>query len=503
MNNAAANVGDAGFSGSRAPSSIGDFFGGGLRSRQALLPVAEAFYFLPQNQVLPLDQDYFRAFNVQNTILGPTVQLTNTGFVPNGLGAVRFSPSGQADNLIAINGPFDAVAGVTSIDPGTFTAMRTGLATDAVFSEDVNGNGGLDAGEDFNSNGVIDTSQTIADEIAPNFFVQSSQIYGIYRNVILPQPGDSVGMTKFSENVSPIPRDRLIFDSTFFSGVNLTSSGIPVRRFAPGIEKTFFGGTSSVDVRLPFASTLDSDITTSDEVGTLAAGATNTSQTELGNLSVTGKVLLARNDNMAISIGSQFRFPTASDVRLRLNDANNTELIRIANEAFHVLPFLAVQHMPSDRAFIQYYVQYDRDLNGNSIYYQKTFVDKPREVDFIYGDVSMGYWVYRNSPQIRVYRHGNHVNTSVEGSRGITGFAPRVEFHYNRSLTRPDAHDAGDIMFTGTNTHLESLNLTIGSTLLIGADKELTVAWGTPLLDTQRRDFTSEVRVYFNWLMPR
>ncbi len=62
---------------------------------------------------------------------------------------------------------------------------------------------------------------------------------------------------KLSENTSPIPRDRVFVNYSYFDNVPLQQGGVDVNRFVPGFEKTFFNGITSVEVRAPMASTLD------------------------------------------------------------------------------------------------------------------------------------------------------------------------------------------------------------------------------------------------------
>src|SRR5262249_14312798 len=81
--------------------------------------------------------------------------------------------------------------------------------------------------------------------------------------VTVPNPsnGGAVGRTKIADDNSPLPRDRFILDYDYFDNVPL-SRQTGVHRFSPGIEKTFLDQSASIEVRLPFAATLSSDVTT-------------------------------------------------------------------------------------------------------------------------------------------------------------------------------------------------------------------------------------------------
>ena len=107
-----------------------------------------------------------------------------------------------------------------------------------------------------------------------------------------------------------------------------------------------------------------------------------------------------------------------------------------------------------------------------------------------------------NMPRTRTTRHGNQIHTAIDGRRFFTGFAPRLELHYNRSVDGIASQDLGGLQLGGGVDKLETLNLTLGGTILLGVDKELTLAWGSPLLDRDESDFQNEFRVMFNWRLP-
>lgn len=533
--------------GSQTPAnSIGDFFGGRLRSRTAMLAVPGQEYLLFRSpdpllggggggfggvtpvtnsgaalSITDLDQrDYFRGVIVSDPSLtgrilvpgqngqaeGANVNLIDTGrrifgdvVVHRAEGLVGAGDTGAfPGGVISVDdaGPFtvETIDLLPGVHPGPLGDFLGRIAENASFTEDFNGNGVLDPGEDLNLNGVIDISPLI----------DEAEVFGLYRQIIIPSPGDIVGRLKIAENNSPVPRDRLIFDYTFFENVGLHPNGMDVQRFVPGFEKTLWGGIASFDVRVPFATTLDSTIYTSDTLTDRLPGLTNTNSLELGDVSVAGKILLGQNDYWAFSAGAQVTFPTAEDVRIHLTDQLQTELIRIENKSIHVMPFLAMQHTPNERAFVHYYLQYDTDTRGNPLSYRGTQVAKPKDVDFLYADISMGYWLYSKAPRVNVMRQGQMINTRSMGSRGLTGFAPRLELHYNRALESTSSTPFGNEIIPGNAVDdLESLNLTLGATMMFGSDRELTFAWGAPILNRGDSDFDNELRVSFNWKLPQ
>ena len=102
----------------------------------------------------------------------------------------------------------------------------------------------------------------------------------VFVNVPTPTGGGVVGQTRISDDNSPLPRDRVLFNYDYFDGTPLTPNGLDVHRMEAGFEKTFFDGWTSVELRLPFASSLSSDIA-SDGVGTQPADGVRRSEPDL------------------------------------------------------------------------------------------------------------------------------------------------------------------------------------------------------------------------------
>ncbi len=145
---------------------------------------------------------------------------------------------------------------------------------------------------------------------APGFALSLSHLFQPGQLVInAPSPGGggNVGRVKIAENNSPLPRDRVFHNFSYFDNVPLIESGVNVNRFIPGFEKTFFGGIASVEMRFPFASTLNSDI--------VAGGIPDDDNLEFGNIGIPLKVLIYQNPNVAFSTGLQVSLPTADDTR--------------------------------------------------------------------------------------------------------------------------------------------------------------------------------------------
>ena len=213
--------------------------------------------------------------------------------------------------------------------------------------------------------------------------------YGPLIAVPVPSPsaGGAVGRTKIADDNNPMPRDRFIFNFDYFNNVPLTATGVDVRRYSLGFEKTFFDRLTSIEVRLPFASTLNSDI--------VADGITNT-HTEIGDVHVTLKALLWRSKTFNIASGLGIGLPTADDTRVRL--ADGTDLVRINNQAVILTPFAAVLFTPNDRFFAQAWYEVSFDANGNPVLTNPDFTGltgagKLNDQTLMQFDAQVGYWL--------------------------------------------------------------------------------------------------------------
>lgn len=159
------------------------------------------------------------------------------------------------------------------------------------------------------------------------------------RVVVVPNPGAAgaiVGREKIADNGSPLPRDRVFFNYSCFDNVPLAPGGVDVNRFTPGFEKTFFDGMTSIEMRFPFATTLNSNF--------LLDGFTNDDELEFGNLMIYTKALLYSSPTTAIGSGLGISVPTADDLNVGLTDG--TTLVRVQNESVHLLPYIGGIHAP-------------------------------------------------------------------------------------------------------------------------------------------------------------
>lgn len=314
------------------------------------------------------------------------------------------------------------------------------------------------------------------------------------------------GRQKLVEHDNPIPRDRAFINYSYFGDVPLTQNPINVNRITFGVEKTFFDGVASIEVRLPTASTLDSDL-----LATPVNQLSHDTNYELGNVNLAGKVLLVQTENTALSVGSAVTLPTADDVRIFGANGVGTyatpqEILRYENEAIHVLPFVGLTLIPTDRTFFQFLGQLDFDTNGNSVYAQSGVngplvqIGRANDANFAYASATLGYWLTREM-----------------NSRGVqAGIAPLVELHYNKSIRDFDTltfnNGAGTTVGIGTRrpgigangvdevTSFEALNVTLGVYAQCSPNCSITAGYCSPLAGPNAKDqFNGEARVMLNY----
>ncbi|QDV25554.1 hypothetical protein [Aureliella helgolandensis] len=301
--------------------------------------------------------------------------------------------------------------------------------------------------------------------------------YSYGKSILVPSGGYVLGRLKIAENFSPVPRDRVFFNYSLFNNVPLTTNGTSVNRFTPGFEKAFYDGLLSLEVRSPFGATLSSDI--------LADGVTDTQHVEFGNMLFALKGLMMERKNWLLTSGLSVSVPTADDTRVLAGDG--TELLRISNEAVHVMPFLGMLYTPSDKFFAQGLMQYDIDVNGNSVSVNNgtglANIGSIHDMTFLYLDASLGYWL-KNNPR--------------DTTNIVTGIAPIMEFHLNRSLSNADTASDGITLVQNPVQEFDNLNILGGLILNIRNRSRLGFGYAVPLGNGSDRVFDSEARVTFN-----
>ena len=296
--------------------------------------------------------------------------------------------------------------------------------------------------------------------------------------ISVPGAGGTVGTSKIVENASPIPRDRVYFNYSDFNGVPLIENGVTVNRYTPGFEKTFFDGMSSIEVRTPFASTLSNNLYVFDS--------NNGGSTQFGDLTIYLKQLFYKSETFAASVGLGFELPTASNTHVF--EFAGQPLFTVKNQAVHLLPFIGSVYSPNEKIFVQQFLQFDFDANGNSVQTNNPSggtqtVGRLTDMSYLYYSIGAGYWLYNNPGSDRL----------------LTRIAPIVELHYNKSLTSTDLVSAPPQFIGAQGINQDLLNGTIGVTAMLKQNSSLTLGYVTPLSSIDHRQFNSEFRLMFNW----
>jgi hypothetical protein len=382
----------------------------------------------------------------------------------------------------------------------------------------------------------------------------------------------SIANAAISEDNSPLPRDRVSFRYNHFEnsqgvtgfgptvfnaqGVGTTfaqSRDYNLDRFTFHVEKTFFEDLMSLEMRLPFNTTLSSDLDlsagtiTGSVPGGFAVNPTpqNTlghEGTQLENMTLILKGLLYRSQTFNVSSGVGLGIPTGSDTHVSVTDYASTTTsgvatlqrvrdFRIENETWSLSPFVAFLGTPTNRFFYQGFVQVDLPLNSSTIHYTETLpvgtappvfmlpgtgptLSPPfsvrstiQEQPLLHIDVGTGYWVVRDPSRT-----------------WITGIAPSLELHYTSTLKSPSIVNLpqdGLVQLSPTGRliaeapsqvgnqrgHVDILDMTVGTTFLISERATLAIGAAFPLRTGDNRTFDFEghlqLNYYFGGTRPR
>lgn len=295
-------------------------------------------------------------------------------------------------------------------------------------------------------------------------------------NIPNPSSGGVVGRAKISEDQNLLPMDRIIFNYDYFHNAVLTPKGVDVNRFVFGFEKTFLDGNGSIEIRIPFACTLDSNIS-------LGAESRNT---ELGNVRITPRFLLIGNETFNVGAGLGIHLPSADDTQVFNFDGS--PLVRIENQAVILSPYIGVLFTPRNRFFAQSWIAVDVDPFGNTVSANLngqglTHIGQLYDAPLLYTDLQLGYWIFR----------------AEDRNRSLQALAPFVELHYGVTLRDPDRVRAGGFQIGDLGGRFNELNLSVGLTSLIGSRLNTSVGVVMPLLgeDSRGFDFQAGLRVNY------
>jgi hypothetical protein len=382
----------------------------------------------------------------------------------------------------------------------------------------------------------------------------------------------SIANAAISEDNSPLPRDRISFRYNHFdNSQGVTGFGPPVPgpggvlttfaqsrnfnldRFTFQFEKTFLDQLMSVEFRLPFNTTLSSDLDLSAGTitGTVPGGiaVSPTPQNTLGhdgtqleNMTLILKGLLYRSQTFNVSSGLGVLIPTGSDTHVLVTDYSGGTTtgtatlqrvrdFRIENETWALSPFLAFLGTPTERFFYQGFVQFDFPLNTSTIHYTESLpvgtappfrnpmtgqvfglpgagaiLSPPfavrstiQEQPLVHIDVGTGYWVVRDPSRT-----------------WITGIAPSLELHYTSTLKSPSIVNlpqdgltqigpGGRTVFEAPSQvgnqrgNVDILDMTVATTFLISERATLAIGAAFPLRNGDNRTFDWEAHLQLNY----
>lgn len=270
-----------------------------------------------------------------------------------------------------------------------------------------------------------------------------------------PVAGGTAGL-RIAENNHALPNDRLWFSyNHFHNAFDVTSDAgtveaQSVNRFMIGAEFLLDEGRTSVEIRLPFASAINS--TGLGDAGN-PLSAYSLGSDSIGNLSVILKRLLFGNENRAFSVGLGIETPTGSD------SAGNLAALqyRLETQAVQLIPYLTFTWREGDW-FGHLVSQVDVSVSGDELFAGSDGnlaslgrVDRGVTMGF---DAGLGYWL---------------VEPLCPCSSGLAAVS---ELHYTTTLGDPDIltatgipAGAGTAGTVGVNTGDvigDLLNLTVG-----------------------------------------
>jgi hypothetical protein len=433
---------------STAPTMIGDLFGGGVSIVSAPKPVVFSFHS-------------------EGTILSGSGGTAELVFEFGG---------GTPDDIFTVGGSGVDLSGDGFIDqfdifePIPPTDAPTAPGPDFIFA----------GGEAVYTNSPTETGPVNGQFTNGEFwYVKYSYIADPLgngaQNVLIAGPDVATRRTKLSENFSPEVRDRFFANYSFF---NDAFGGLgDVSRYVVGFEKVLIDDLMSMEVRLPMAGTFSSRQQV-DRPGER--------DFELGNATLVSKFVLLRSEQFTWTGGTGVTVPFADDARLLRGE---DELLRIENEAVHLLPFTGLLYRFNPKTFVQAYTQFDFDMNGNPVLANLSGgplqgIGRFTDSSLAHADVSAHRIVYENR------RAASH----------LKGVIANAELHYTGTLQESDRVAGDGVVVTNLKDNFNVLNGTVGAHFLVGKHLVVTPAMSVPLRDGLDEQFDYEAILQLNYL---
>jgi len=312
----------------------------------------------------------------------------------------------------------------------------------------------------------------------------------------LPRTGGlALRRVKLAENSSPLPMDRWIGNYNLFDNVD----GIgDVTRFTFGAERTFDDGLKSFEARISFAHTLSNNQiyrVPPPQNPPKPPFVTRNLDDEFGNLILTYKQIIRPLDDGIITAGIGIGLPTADDQFLFNQDAANPVLLmKVHNDAVHLMPFIAFMRQPNDKLMIQGFAQVDFATSANPVLIRTsqpgtplTDAAKIEDVPLLFLDLGLAYkW--------------------IENREGlINAVTPLLELHYSLGMRNRDQlqfpqSGPANLFDFEPSGRISVLNLTAGASLQMGDSIFVRPAVSIPLSNGAGASYDYEFGVHVNIL---
>jgi len=344
----------------------------------------------------------------------------------------------------------------------------------------------------------------------------------------LSHPTLTNGRLNIAENNSPVVGDRVYFSYRHFNAASSLDylNGTPtggsadqsINRFMFGIERQFTD-TSSLEFRLPFNAQLDSNLLVSQFNANQASVPYNATNFELGNINLIFKQALIDAEYFYFSGGVGLNVPTAPDVKVRtriddpqfsvfdysrnpptfvgVTNLNYDNQTTVRNQTANLSPYLSAAYRPSDRSFVQGFLQWDLPLGRSSVAIDETYTigGSPTARQSSRGDLEQQVLMRANVGLGRWLRYR-------DSSRYFHSIAAMFEVHYTTALN--DAEIVGPFQLSTISppstsqtsvgniaNRVDVVNLTAGLPMVVGRTT-ITNAFTVPVRSDLNRAFDFE-----------
>lgn len=344
----------------------------------------------------------------------------------------------------------------------------------------------------------------------------------------LSHPNLTNGRLNIAENNSPVVGDRCYFTYRHFQAASSLdyNAGVPggisggqnIDRMMFGIERQLTD-TNSLELRLPFNSQLDSNLLATQFAGPTTNIPTGATNFELGNINLIFKQALIDADDFYLSGGLGLNVPTAPDVKVRTRIVDPAYLVydftkappvvlgttplnldlqtAVRNQTVNLSPYLSAAYRPTDRTFVQGFLQWDVPLNRSSVSVDEFFTvgTIPTARGSFRGELEQQVLMRANVGFGRWWRYR-------DGNRYFHSLATMFEVHYTTALD--DAQLVGPFRvasnvptgFTQTTVgnlanRFDVVNLTAGVPMIVGRTT-FTNAFTLPIRGELNRAFDFE-----------